>query len=139
MLGCIINRHNDVQIYLTDEEVAELETETLNGEIFEFYEPENTARLFVAVDRDPPPDLSAGKVQIRKCKLGIGTHDNMDTYNEYRVYLDPKYYKKLKDTGWTGRRDGLIKIDLVTYSFAPQHPEFKSDVKAITSRYERGR
>lgn len=124
MLSSIINADGDIEIFFEDEEVQKLDSQTLEGVIFEFCNPDNLYRLYISVDGGPNYRNSNFKIGVTKIE------------SNYYVFVHPEYYKELNEKGWTGTRDRAIKIDLIKESFAKHHKEFSRDLRFIKSRYK---
>ena len=119
MLASIVNMDKDIEIFLTEEEVRKLESQSLKGKIFEFQDVRNLYRLEVLIDSEQYQKKS-------NFKIGTEIQDN-----KYLVYISQDYYKRLQEVGGIGTRYGFIKIDLMKESFVNENEEFAGDLRRI--------
>lgn len=125
MLASILNIDSDIEIFLTDEEIEKLDSQSLKGQIFELQDVRKIYPLEVLVDRQP--------FNQRPYLGNLGYVLKKDSYT---VFITPDYYIELHSNGLVGGRAGHIKIDIMSEDFAKIHDCFARDLRTIRSRYE---
>jgi len=129
MLASFININYDIQVFLTDQEINDLEKKSLKGAIFERSNVRNVYPLEIRLEKNK--------------RIGWNIH-TVQKDNKYTIYISDasprtSYYKELKEKRWIGTRDGMAhigKIDIMSESFAIQYKEFNKDLKHSKNIWE---
>ncbi len=128
---------NDFDIFLTKNEIINLEKHTLEGTIIYFAKPTNLKYLKLSVN-----DKKTAKINFRKHKkvfLSDIVVEDLGT-DKYHIFVSQYRYEKLKEIGSIGGRDGLHKIDIIEETLAEEggifYEEFGNDLKYLKKQIE---
>ena len=127
MLASIINYDGDIHIFLSDEEVKLLGTNSLTGYIFEMDDIRNTYPLEIRLEQE---DKNFGYTASR---------DIIE--NEYVVSLrdivsSDSSYETLKTSGCIGTMYGRFKIDIMTENCAQEDKSFSNELQFLQNRWD---
>jgi hypothetical protein len=117
-----INPKQDIDIFLKNEEIEQLNSQTLEGVIIKIGEPKIQNSLKLTIDN-------------KKSRLGIGVEEQADNY---QVFLSQEYYEILKENGHVGTRYNSLgdKIDLVEESHAKEMDDFRFELRLLKTYVE---
>ena len=102
----LITYGSDITVFLTQEEIQDLESQTLEGVLFLSSNLEIQKGFYLSIAEDHPKYTPGTR---------IGVEEDSDACY---LFFHPDYYKELIKDGWTGTRVGSLKVDLLEESFA---------------------
>lgn len=128
-----VNKEHDMEIFLTDDEVYKLRTDSIEGKILDLTE-DKLHTLRVSLD-------ARGEQEWTKRKSGNGIGREIIN-NNYIVYVSgpgmiTDYYSKLIADKYIGTRYGNIKIDIMEEDYAMQSTDFGLNFRILKSLMQR--
>lgn len=112
----------DIVVILENQEIQKLESQKLEGIMFNSEKLKDFKPFFVSVDDNF--DITHSTLDVKK---------NQGIYN---ISLSKNYYNELETRSWVGTRFGELKIDLLEESFAQEHEDFSSYPRTLKTYFE---
>ena len=127
MLASIINYDGDIHIFLSEEEVELLGTNSLDGYIFEMNDVRNTYPLEIRLEKENKNIGSAASRDIIDGRYILCLRDIVSSNSSYEI---------LKTFGCIGTFYGQIKIDIMTETSAKEDKSFFKELQFLQNRWD---
>jgi hypothetical protein len=138
MIGCIINKDNDLYVLLTDEMLEKLEHETIEGDLFRYDMDVPMTKITISVDREPLPEIQElinNPPPPGKHVMGTWISYTNSPDSDFEIIISPMTYTDFVEDRMMFGRYGHIKYDITTYDNALLDAELRRVGKAVASEY----